>query len=105
YASRNYSDSESLYFDDGVPCHTLLKFSLPSGNITSAILRLYGWLYDPSPYYIRVLKGNWNYQTVTWNNRPASDLVITTPTYPYEEGFRWIEIDITPIIQLWKQGQ
>ena len=67
--------------------------------------RLYGRLYASSPFYISALKEDWDYQQITWNNRPASDLIITTPTYQETEGYQWIEIDITPVIRLWEQGQ
>jgi hypothetical protein len=85
--------------------HTYLRFDITgvSGNISSAVLRLYGHLADNRNNNIpvsafAVSNTTWTESAITWNNKPATGAALQTATVT-DSVARYYTWDITSYIQ------
>ena len=86
---------------------TYLKFdlSLLSGSIIdSAALKLYksGYSTDTSNVNLYRVTGDWNEETITWNNKPSYDSTVISSTSVNSNGwYTWRGEEFKDLIQGW----
>lgn len=102
-ADRNFGTSDELKADsnDGMR-NFLLRFDatdVPRGEVKSAILRVYALNQEPvfGGTFVENRSAQWDEQTVTWNNAPASDGRVLGSLMEVEYG-SWYNIDVTPAV-------
>ena len=100
---RTYGNTSQIEIDADAIKNALLRFNVTgvgTSTVTSATLRLYA--VDSSSFggqfvEITTINGNWNEDTVTWNNAPAGDGISLGSLGAVEVG-QWYELDITPLV-------
>jgi hypothetical protein len=109
---NNYGDDGYFYlgYYSGGREDVLIKFTrlddFMGFNVTSATLELYTYGSSGTPNNNNIIyriNGNWNEDTVTWNNNPGYDTGLSAgfnvPTVP-----GWLSVDVTGIVRSWLTG-
>lgn len=108
---QNYGSQSSFFvgkWHDGGEFHAFVKFDLSSitsgTNIGDATLRLYcPTMSSSDDLAVYLVGGNWSENTVTWANKPGTNL--SAYTYHSPEGANQIwEIDVTEHVRQWVNG-
>lgn len=109
--NSNFDNSKKLwmgYFCGNMEYRTLLKFDLASipddADIISAKLNLFidyspaSWITaNITPY---IITGNWNQETVTWENAPPFDTLVGGATVSVKDT-GWYVWDVYSIVDAW----